>query len=352
MHDAAGASLTQLELAWAVPLGADERTRELIGPPIGTGRDALEAVVRRALRRPPCVVSFSGGRDSSAVLALAVAVARSDGLPDPVPATNVFPTIASTDETFNSHFHVPLLEAAAGGSLLTGIGGDELFEPTRRGALARVIYGRQIPSRRQVKPLLVASLPRGLRTALLTRGMPAHSCEWIQLEARAEIVSLSARWHAREPTSYQASLTAWWWRSRMLQCNLAAKRSLAADHDVAIDHPFADPEVLVAYGSGRGRVGPPGRVWALRELLGDLLPASIIERTTKSSFDEAFWGTGSAEFARRWDGRGVDATLIDVDGLRTEWLRPQPDGHSFALLLQAFSAEMQSSKQEQERHRM
>jgi asparagine synthase (glutamine-hydrolysing) len=28
---------------------------------------------------------------------------------------------------FNAHFHVPLFEAAAGGSLLTGVGGDQLF---------------------------------------------------------------------------------------------------------------------------------------------------------------------------------------------------------------------------------
>ena len=30
----------------------------------------------------------------------------------------------------NAHFHLPLFEAAAGGSLLTGIGGDEMLGPT------------------------------------------------------------------------------------------------------------------------------------------------------------------------------------------------------------------------------
>ena len=37
-------------------------------PVVGPGRTvaALEEVITRALRRPPCVVSFSGGRDSSA----------------------------------------------------------------------------------------------------------------------------------------------------------------------------------------------------------------------------------------------------------------------------------------------
>ena len=44
-------------------------------------RRALEHVVREALLRPPCGVAFSGGRDSSAVLAVAAHVARRDGLP-------------------------------------------------------------------------------------------------------------------------------------------------------------------------------------------------------------------------------------------------------------------------------
>ena len=45
--------------------------------------EALEAAVRPALERSPCVVSFSGGRDSSAVLAVATQVARREGLPLP-----------------------------------------------------------------------------------------------------------------------------------------------------------------------------------------------------------------------------------------------------------------------------
>ena len=47
----------------------------------------------------PCVVSFSGGRDSSAVLAVAVTVARREGLPLPIPASNVFATGSTADES-------------------------------------------------------------------------------------------------------------------------------------------------------------------------------------------------------------------------------------------------------------
>ena len=62
-------------------------------------RDAMERVVLGAVSRPPCVVGFSGGRDSSAVLAVAVHVARREGLPSPIPVTRVFADVPESDET-------------------------------------------------------------------------------------------------------------------------------------------------------------------------------------------------------------------------------------------------------------
>ena len=169
--------LTPLEIASGLPFGAPERIVPLPRPGVGA-REALEAAMLPALRRSPCLVSFSGGRDSSTVLAAATALARREGLPDPVPATLRAPGAARADETewqervvahvgiadwerievhdeldalgpyatrvlrrhgllwpFNIHFHLPLLDRARGGSLLTGVGGDELFSaaahPTR-----------------------------------------------------------------------------------------------------------------------------------------------------------------------------------------------------------------------------
>ena len=54
--------------------------------------------MRNALLRPPCGVAFSGGRDSSAVLAVAAHVARRDGLPQPIPITKVFPDVPTAEE--------------------------------------------------------------------------------------------------------------------------------------------------------------------------------------------------------------------------------------------------------------
>ncbi len=56
--------LTPLEIASGMVL-APSRPRRL--PRLGPGatpRSAFEAAILRALRRPPCLVSFSGGRDS------------------------------------------------------------------------------------------------------------------------------------------------------------------------------------------------------------------------------------------------------------------------------------------------
>src|SRR3954471_2913458 len=129
---------------------------------------ALEAAVRPAVQSGRCFVSFSGGRDSSAVLAAAAAVARRESLPQPIPVTLRASEVPLADESdwqesvvghlglddwirleigdgldavgpyargalerhgllwpFNAHFHAPMLEQAAGGTLLTGIGGDE-----------------------------------------------------------------------------------------------------------------------------------------------------------------------------------------------------------------------------------
>jgi hypothetical protein len=54
--------------------------------------EELDRCILPALERPPCLVSFSGGRDFSAVFAVAARLARRAGLPLPIPATIRFRT--------------------------------------------------------------------------------------------------------------------------------------------------------------------------------------------------------------------------------------------------------------------
>src|SRR3954463_7149340 len=89
--------LTGLEIACGLPLA----------PPVpvslpragGDPLAALEDVLREALLRPPCVIAFSGGRDSSALLAVATRLAAREGLQPPGAVTQPFPPLPETDES-------------------------------------------------------------------------------------------------------------------------------------------------------------------------------------------------------------------------------------------------------------
>src|SRR5205814_6779919 len=58
-----------------------------------------------------------------------------------------------------------------------------------------------------------------------------------------------------------------------------------------------------------------GRQHLLRMFFADLLPAEIIDRSTKVAFNSALFGPYTREFAERWDGTGTPA------GVNGEWLK-------------------------------
>ena len=67
-------------------------------------------------------------------------------------------------------------------------------------------------------------------------------------------------------------------------------------------------------------------------LVGDLLPPTLIGRSTKARFDDVFFTEHSRELVAGWDGEGVDPELVDLDRLRAEWESPTPAPHTFTLL--------------------
>ncbi|MFL5910985.1 MAG: asparagine synthase-related protein, partial [Gaiellaceae bacterium] len=90
--------MTTVEAAVAVPFDpARARVRARPAPPVPL--EALERALLPALARPPCGVAFSGGRDSSALLAAAVRAARRAGLEEPVAVTLRFPGRARAEES-------------------------------------------------------------------------------------------------------------------------------------------------------------------------------------------------------------------------------------------------------------
>ena len=346
---------------------------------------ALERAMLQALRRPPCLVSFSGGRDSSAVLAIAVQVARRHGLPEPVPAMMRFPRAPGTDETSwqelvlehlrvreahvveltdeldllgpaavdllrregvrwpaNGYMHIPLLERARGGSLVTGAGGDELFG-TRAARHVLVMRRRERFRARDVRSFAGAALPRRVREWRM-RSRNASSLPWLTRAGTKALGRALAREEASWPHRWDASLRHWF-RTRAyagVQTTLAA---VARERDVAVVSPFVVPEVLAELARAGGSTGFESRSLAMRELVGDLLPEAVLTRNTKAEFTGALWGPAVREFAREWRGAGVDERWVSVEALRREWLSEHPDFRTVLLLHSAWTAERPASSE-------
>ena len=366
---------------------------QLHGPKLGRARSAdlraaLERSVLPALRAPPCLVSFSGGRDSAAVLAIAASVARREGLALPIPATYRFPDAPATREDgwqedvvrhlgladwecltmsseldsvgpvaqsvlrrhgvlwpFNAHFHVPLFERAAGGSLLTGIGGDELLGPQRWHAAQRVLAGRVAPRPRHLRTAGLALSPVPMRRAVLARRRQLR-WPWLHPDVDALINRRRADWQARTPLRWDAAL-ARWWQSRTRSVLSQTFGLLAQDAGAQAVHPFLDRAVLRTAAARYGPRGPVDRSTAMRDLFGELLPASVLARRSKASFDEAFCSDHSRAFAARWSGSGVDRTLVDPEEVAAMWNAVQPDPRSFSLMQAAWLASEGLNDQEE-----
>ncbi len=328
-------------------------------------RAALEDSVRRALARPPCVVSFSGGRDSSAVLALAVGVARREGLPLPVPVTLRFDRVAGIDESRwqelvithlglrdweilaigdeldlvgplaqaglrahgllwppNAHVHVPILETARGGSLLTGWDGDGLFGEWRWARAQAVLHRRVRPQRRDLLRVGLALAPPRVRRPLIDARV-IRAVPWLRDGARAELEGLVRADAAREPRRWDARI-AWYERRRYVRLGIRSLQLLGAARDVVVEQPFLDAAVLRALARAGGAAGYGDRDRALRTLFGDLLPAELIARSGKALFGGALWREPSRTFAAAWTGSGLDAGRVDAGRLVAQWALPRP----------------------------
>ncbi len=339
----------------------------------GDLRAAVEAAVRRALRQAPCVVAFSGGRDSSIVLALALAVARREGLPLPIPITLEFDGEGTRESDWqerviahlevdewvrvplgeeldllgdvataglrrhgllypaNAHFIVPLASAAAGGSLLTGLAGDSVFGEWPWNDVARLLAGHRRPRPRDARRVVHWLAPGGAR---VLRCAASADCRrpWLHgafgRRATLRLAQEAARTPRTWPGQVRAVCASRAWR--LTEQNVSI---LAADHGAGAHAPFLDPAVLEALAVSGGRWGWGNRTATLKALFSDLLPDWILERTSKAEFSQPFFSANTRRFARAWDGRtGVDETAIDGEVLRATWLADRPNFQSSTLL--------------------
>lgn len=355
--------------------GTDDASPRL---PVARGigvRAALEEAMLPALQRPPCFVSFSGGRDSSAVLAVATAAARQHGLPDPVPATMRFPDEPQTNETrwqdvvlehvgvapevvtlrheldalgeigvaslrrhgllwpANAYLHIPLLERAHGGSLLTGVGGDELLD-SQGSHFLRAALRRERPKPRDLAAAALAVAPRAMREAVSRRREPA-ALPWLTDAGRVLLSRASAADSVAYPRRWDRAVQHWA-RTRAYQGLKDSMTTVAAPYDVLAYHPLMDSRVMAELALLGGPAGWDSRTSAMTILFGDLLPDPVLARADKAAFSGPVWGPATRAFTAAWDGTGLDTGLVDVDGLRREWATSSPHFGSILLLQRAF----------------
>jgi hypothetical protein len=293
-----------------------------------TALAALEWAILPALLRPPCVMGFTGGRGSSLVLAVAVQLARREGLELPVPATIRLRGSANADESAyqerlvirlgltewvrlqigeecdlvgpvaaavlrrhgflwpsDAHLWTPLLDWAFGGSLLTGVG------YSRAGGDAPAFVFRDFRPLSWLRP----SVKREVRTLWMADAVRRRRAQ-------------------RDP--------AWWLRLRQVRLRIGLLQRMGAARRVELCHPLLDPGVVAAFAAQPKR----------SEIEPVLLEGLRSPPSKPTAWADALWGAASRELASDWRGDDVDQNLVDIDALAREWSLPQPDPRTYLLM--------------------
>ena len=348
--------------------------------PTSGPRSTLERILLAALQRPPCVVGYSGGRDSSAILAEATRVARLHGLDDPVPHTMRFGEAPRTDEDdwqeltirhlglgewskreltgeldalgpvatevirhhgahwpANLHTFQFLLEPAAGGALLTGNGGDELFTSWAGHRLSLLRRGRALPRRQDIRPLLRHSLPSAVLAEWWIRRRRL-GLAWLKPAAMRDVARGLAADSLRIESDWRAEIEGYL-DSRYIELVRGASEAMAARADVQLAQPFLDPDYVRAVCADAPPEGFSSRTAAMERHFGDVLPGEVSRRPGKAIFSEVFFGPRMRLFAEQWSGAGLDTSLVDPEALRREWLLPKPQFCSLVPIQAAWLAD-------------
>jgi asparagine synthetase B (glutamine-hydrolysing) len=348
---------------------------ELTGPPL----EVLKSLLLEPLSNPPCRVAFSGGRDSSAILAVATVVARENGLPDPIPLTarledhprtwetdwqelairhlelQDWETVPITTELdalgpvatgalrryglyWPSQAHSIIVFARHGGSgsLVTGGGGDEVFTPWSGRRLRYSELSHVRPLRRAARWMAFYSLPRRLRTRIEQSRYNMH-LPWMRPDAEREVQRLRLE-RALMPTNAWSVALEGLINSRYREFVRGVLDTFAADCGVALHEPFYDPRFVRSIAAAAPPDGYPSRTLALREHFEGLLPPEVWTRGTKAVFTEVAWGPDTRSFIESWDGTGLDDTLVDPEAVRAQWTGPHPDPRTLICLGQAWLA--------------
>lgn len=370
--------LTRLELVAGWVSGVDPDAPDILdAAPLEDPLSALERALIPSLEASPCRVAFSGGRDSSVLLALAVRVARREGLPPPVPVTLRWPGVEESQERewqervvawaglddwivleapedldllgdvataalrqhglmypSGCHAMAPLFTGASGGSLILGDGGDQIFGGWRRASLADLVSRRRRPERRDLARMANAAAPRMLRAAQEALRID-YAAPWVRPWVGRAFRRHQGRSLAAEPLTWPAFLQ-WSRRERVTVLMLESWGRLARAEGIELHTPFWDPVFLSTLARWGGRFGRGQRTLLMEDLFGELLPPGHMARRTKAVFTKVMYSATSSRFAREFNGQLPEEDLVHRERLRAAWLSEWPPTTAAPLLQAAW----------------
>ncbi len=370
---------TRDEIACGSMLGFDAQAPPLVIDGAQTPRKALEAVLRAALERGPCVIGFSGGRDSSVLLAVALDVARREGLPEPLPFTDRYPHVPESleddwQERVIAHLRptdwlrldhgsehevlghaarqltashgvllpatwaadVPPAELAVGTTVITGVGGDEMFLDAPRPILA-ALRARRRPPLRRLHTLPIEIAPRRARSVAGFAMAIGGDASWLRPQCHRRIARIEGRDFAVAPARYDRFLEMLW-RHREFRCTSAVGAMVIEQAGMRSLDPFTSAPVVAAFATHFGARFPLSRTAGLLEIVGDLLPRDVLARESKADFTAVFVGEETRDWVRQWDGSGVDTDRVDAKKLMEAALSDDLDGRLVPSLQAAWLA--------------
>jgi asparagine synthetase B (glutamine-hydrolysing) len=342
----------------------------------------LEARLVDLLHRPAFVL-FSGGVDSSFLLALATQLARRHGLEEPTAITYRYPNEHTRpDEQYQDALaesiglrnwvvieresaevigpdaervirilgdlpgvatisaHMAAIDVARqrpGSVIITGEGGDTTFsfQPASiPAALAQSAW------RNVRRPRVFAQHVRRSLPFVAPKVRPASLLEWypfLTADGLAEIHRRKLLPPRRRPLGRLRAIDMNQQRGYVLD-GIASFDSLAAHHGIGYLHPLREDAFVTALVRTTPRRAFTGRNELLEHLWPGVLTDVVRNRPGKAHFTEVYFGEACREFARRWDGRSLASPYIDNERLRDCWLgdTPFPGAH---LLQAAWAAE-------------
>lgn len=344
--------------------------------------EQLQQMIADSLDDRPVMVEFSGGCDSSLVLSAATRACRSVGHADPVPIIYSFGGSDDSDDEacqrvmldylgLRERQHIrlddsDLVSPAAlefvkehgviwpstlavrdqlwaqlpGGLLLSGEGGDEVLGPRRISSLVLAARSARFRTWRgeYFASAATSVMPRVIRKTRAARDyIDAGAADWLEPGLRRRLLDRLAEMDVSEqlnprhfPTTY---LSRPWLRDG--HHNFGEVARLRGLTWVA---PLAEPTFIDAVANQIPWHRHTHRHHLLQWYFADALPDQIRRRTTKATFNGAYFGAHTRAFAAEWDGSNSPAGVLPA-ALRANWRSALPHGGTGMLLqLQALAS--------------